>query len=495
MKIVLISVYSYNSFGIRYLYSVLKEKSFDVSVIFFKEPIHNNLGFPTEQEFDLLLTKIKDLKPDVLGLGVLSPFFEIAKEISKRLKKQFPDKPLVIGGHHAMICPEECIEIADIVCVGEGEKVIPELLTSLSNNKNIMSIKGLWIKKKGGGIIKNDVHKLIQDLNTLPLLDYENNQKFYINDNNLKEGDPLSRHSVALVLLSRGCPLKCSYCTTTILMKLSKGCYVRKMIPNRAIKELEHIKKSLKNLKYVIFADEVFLTDKKWVKEFSPKYKKRINLPFRCNFYPPMINDEVISLLKSAGLDSCFLGIESGSEKIRYGIYERFVSDEQILKAAKILKRHGVLTYYDLILDNPYETETDLMATFNLCLKLPQPFNFQLYSLNNFPKTTLTERMLKDGIIKDWDRTKTLEQWRFTFRKSNFWYALIILTSKSFIPRRLLLMFSKSTFLKTRPSILTLFCKATNVIKLFPTAFKFLALGISYTQIKRYIKKSRTIIQ
>jgi len=495
MKTVLISIYSYNSFGIRSLYSVLKEKNFDTSLIFFKEPIHNTMGFPTDKEFDLLLAKIKDLNPDVIGMGVLSPFFEIAKEISKRIKKQFPNKIIILGGHHAMICPEECVQISDILCIGEGEEVIPELLTRLSNGKKVTSMEGLWFKKKNGTIIKNKAGMLIQNLDVLPTLDYKDENKYCINDNTLKEGDPLREHSVISILLSRGCPLQCSYCTTTILMKLSKGSYVRHMGAKRAIKELEHVKKSLKNIKYIIFADEIFLTDKQWLREFSKEYKQKIKLPFRCNLYPLMVNDEMISLLKSAGLESCFVGIESGSEKIRREVYNRFVSDEQILKAASILKKHGILTYYDLILDNPYETNEDLNATFNLCLKLPRPFNFQVYSLNNFPKTALTEKMLKEGLIKDWDRTKTLKQWRFTLNKPNFWYALILLTSKSFIPKSWLYSFSKSKFLKENPQVLTFVCKSTNIIKLFPAALKFLAMGMSYTQIRRYIKKSKTIIQ
>ena len=107
---------------------------------------------------------IEGEKPDMIGLSVLSFNYPEAVEIARYIKKNF-DIKIIFGGIHVMLSPQEVIERGevDIICTGEGEEVLHELL---DNSLNCKDIKGIWYKENGK-IIKNENRKLIEDLDTL----------------------------------------------------------------------------------------------------------------------------------------------------------------------------------------------------------------------------------------------------------------------------------------------------------------------------------------
>ena len=80
--------------------------------------------------------------------------------------------PIVYGGVHVTISPENSIKISDIICVGEGEGAIIDLANAIKNNNSINKIKNLWIKKENK-IIRNPVRNIIDDIDSLPLPDYD----------------------------------------------------------------------------------------------------------------------------------------------------------------------------------------------------------------------------------------------------------------------------------------------------------------------------------
>ena len=75
---VFISLYSYESLGTRYLHSILKKGGFSVHTIFFKRMIRNDMENPSKREVELLIDKLKELNPVLVGLSVRSPFFNVA---------------------------------------------------------------------------------------------------------------------------------------------------------------------------------------------------------------------------------------------------------------------------------------------------------------------------------------------------------------------------------------------------------------------------------
>src|SRR3989338_556530 len=153
--VILITLYDLDSFSVRTLHAVLKEAGFNVNSLFFKRLNSNNtMDHPSLSEINRLIKMIKESAPFLVGISVRSANFKLACKITEEIKKEL--NTLVIwGGVHSTIRPYQCLEFADIVCIGEGEGAIVELTAQLSKGLEIDKIQNLWIKK-GNEIIKND---------------------------------------------------------------------------------------------------------------------------------------------------------------------------------------------------------------------------------------------------------------------------------------------------------------------------------------------------
>ena len=492
-KILFIAFYDYGAAGVRSLQSFIKSKGYETYTIFFKEDRTNKLLEPTDNEKQLLVGKINKFNPDIISISLRSPQFSIVSGINKLIRKQFPDAAVIWGGTHATMCPEECIEQADYVCVGEGEYPLLEFI-----KKKSPDIKNLWVKK-GNRIIKNELRPLIQDLDVLPIPEFTN--KCYIEDSKLINEDPIIKLSKYQIMASRGCPFRCTYCSNSYLHDLFKGRgnYLRRRSVNHIIKELLHVKREFKNLKMISFLDEVFASDREWLEEFVREYKK-INLPFRLEYHPSKVDEENIKLLKKAGLIQVSMGIQSGSQRVRSEIFNRFTPNEQILKATNIFKKHKITANYDIIVDNPYETPKDMADSLNMLLKVPRPYNFVIYSLNNFPKTKLTQRMIADGTIAKYGTgIQGFGKWGMSLRtrrskESLYYICLVSLLTKSFIPKTMIKYFSKSGFFKRHTKPLVILTNLSNNLKVMSIGIKFILKGeISFAMFKQYIKNFKEI--
>jgi len=468
--IVLISLYDIDSFAIRTLHAVLKRAGFNVNSIFFKrENLNNTMNPPTGDEIKTLTKLVKEFKPLFVGISVRSTLFKLACEITKEIKKEV-NTLVVFGGIHPTIRPEQCIRVADIVCIGEGEGLIVELAKRLSKGEKIDDIQSLWVKKEDK-IIKNDVHPLTQELDSLPFPDFSNENKFFVEMGRvlpLIDPDLIATYSL---MTSRGCPFSCTYCCNNTLRRIfkGKGKYVRRRTVENVIEELVQAIQMFKNLTYIAFFDDVFTFDIHWIRKFCAEYKHAVHLPFFFYCHPKVTNEEIMQLLKGTGAMNTTMGIQTGSEEVRHKYFERYDTSEEIIKASQILHKHKINCAYDVILDNPLETEEDKRETFNLLLRLPRPFSLHTHTLTHFPETKLTNLLLEKGIISANDvedeKQTSYERWTPTLdlgrnKENLFWDNLYYLTQKKYIPKRFVNWLSHVNFLKRHPKPLTLLLRS-----------------------------------
>lgn len=92
------------------------------------------------------------------------------------------------------------------------------------------------------------------------------------------------------------------------------------------------------------------------------------------------------------------IGLQTGSDRVNKEIYKRKVTGSEFLAATKLVKDAGLYGYYDIILDNPYETKEDILKTLEIILQIRKPFQFQLFSLCLYSGTELHEKARNDGI-------------------------------------------------------------------------------------------------
>ncbi|MFP4081642.1 MAG: B12-binding domain-containing radical SAM protein [Candidatus Aminicenantes bacterium] len=504
--IALISLYSTDAIGIRYLSSILNNYGHKVSLILFKELYlaADSMTLPTRKEYRFLVDLLKRLNPDMVGLSLRSSYFKIASQITKKIKREL-SIPVIWGGTHPTIAPDESIQVADMICLGEGEYPLLELAEKISSSQHISHIKNLWIRKDGR-IIKNEVRPLIKDLDSLPFPDYGDKNKYFIEQGVKSSYDPGLQTYNLNILASRGCPYHCSYCCNSIFNAIyhKKGPRIRRRSVENVMEEIHALMDRFPRLRRVDFIDEVFAWDKKWTAEFIECYRNEVGLPFHCAQHPNMVNKEILKLLKEAGLERVEVGVQSGSERIRREYFERPVSDRRLLQNSRLLKEMGIVPFYDFIVDNPFESEEDKRQGLEFLLQFPRPFHLHVFSLIFFPNTIITKRALSAHLISE-DQVEsraqqTFEQMFVTLRyprpKDNqFWISLYSLASKSFISKSLIRWLSHRDFLRKHPKILVLFADFANTLKLSLIAVKWLWEGKPvFSTIRQTARRGRSPI-
>ena len=433
MKIVLISTATFPSDqGIRTISAVLKKEGHYVKTIFmtYSEDYSKFYG---ENELNQLYSICKDA-----GLVGLTSFASTAPrviQIIKFLEKKQIKAPIVWGGIHATISPESCIKHCDIVCVGEGEGAVIDLVKAIEKKKSIKKIKNLWVKENEK-IIKNPVRSIIENLDKLPFADYDIEDHYLLENHSLRKFAEEDLIGQVFFLTGRGCPYGCTYCSNNLLNELYRGkCkkLVRWHSSDYIIDCILDLKKRFKTLHYFDIRDDTFsLRPLEQIREFCKKYKKKVNMRFKCLGDPKTVTDEKIKLLVDAGCTDIIIGIQ-GIERVNIEIYKRNQTDKNILDAAKIVNKYKdkLAVMYDVITCNPYEKPIDIINMIRLLEKIPKPYYLSVNNLVFFPGSGLYERAIKDPNLKKqveisaklnyWDRSKHI-----LLKKENMYLVLIL---------------------------------------------------------------------
>lgn len=278
-SVALISLYGIENNGIRSISSVLQKAGFATYLIFFKRWFNNDIRYPTEEEKKILVSLLKELEVEIVGISFTSPFLKIAQALTQQIKSILPVS-VIWGGIHATVEPQESLTYCDFVCRGEGEYAMLELVNAYLHIHTIENIKNICYRK-GDTVIMQELRPLIQQLDTLPYQDYAGDNKFYI-DKTVHHVDPLVYASELRVFASRGCPFHCSYCYNSIFNKLYEHQqYHRIRTVEYVISEIEYALDKLRRIRKIKFDDDTFIFPRAWIDEFCKHYRRRVGLPLR----------------------------------------------------------------------------------------------------------------------------------------------------------------------------------------------------------------------
>ncbi len=179
---------------------------------------------------------------------------------------------------------------------------------------------------------------------------------------------------------------------------------MRRRSVGHIIGELEQVLADFPGMEYINFQDDCFLIcTVKFLTEFCHAYRERVGVPFIARTTPSSITDERLGLLKDAGLAWINMALQSGSERICQDIYNRRSLPKHFVEAARVIHRHKIAAFYDVIMDNPWETEQDQLDSVRVLIDTPKPFFTQLFSLTFYSGTAVRERAEKEcpGAIED----------------------------------------------------------------------------------------------
>jgi len=361
-------------FGISYISSLLKAKGHITDLLV--------LTRKTKKRF--IYKFINNFNPDLIGFTAIATEYYFIAKIAKLIKSLFPSIYLLIGGVHISLNPEKGIkDVFDAICIGEGEYPTLELVKQLENGKKPTKISNLWIKNDQQ-IEKNATRDFIRDMDNLPFHDRQMWQKWI--------RYPNTRHTI---LLGRGCPFNCTYCSNHALKKLSSGKYVRFRSVKSIIDELRNLINTYQNVKDVYFEVETIGANLEYgitlcseLEKFNNKLPKKISFGINLRIIPKRNFEPLFLAMKKANFKFINIGIESGSKRIRKEILKRDYSNNDIIKNIRIAKLYGLnISTYNLI-GLPEETLEDIKKTIDINRRC-MPNNLQVSIFFPYPGTDL----------------------------------------------------------------------------------------------------------
>ncbi|MGE4297107.1 MAG: radical SAM protein [Desulfovibrionaceae bacterium] len=314
---------------------------------------------------------------DVVGFSSLTSQFRPCLRIAEAIRAAHPHVTIVFGGIHPTAMSEDTLRepCVDFVFQGEAEIGFMRFLDMLEAGGNdFASVPGLVYLDASGAVRKN-MPEFVADLDEV----------------GMPAWDLLERETTSTkkrnVITSRGCPYTCSYCYNSTMRRNFKFKYRRRGVAS-VIEECLLLR--AEGADYINFSDDLFLVNREWLSEFARQWREHVGLPFSCTARPEMVLKNRVSLkeLKDVGLRCVWVGIESGNEAIRRAIFNRKMSNEDIIQAFAIAKGMGLETMSFNLVGVPTEGWKEALDTFRINLKV-RPKSCSHYTLMPYPDTAI----------------------------------------------------------------------------------------------------------
>ncbi|HIJ83840.1 MAG: Radical SAM domain protein [Magnetococcales bacterium] len=274
--------------------------------------LRNVKGYPIEMldaSIDGAKKTFANLRPQLssyslIGIGAFSTDAPFVVALCEMIKENNPHCRIMIGGPHAILCPEQTASHrnVDFVAFGDGEKTFAGVMEQMnSSTPRWENVPGL-IYKKHGDLVRTTHAEPVPFYDTdYSLMDAR--ARFHFKDN-------------INILAGRGCPYKCTFCFTSISDQSWRG------------KPIEQLGQEIKTLvdqynpKKIYFRDELFFRDQQRVLDLIDFYNAhKFTFKWRAliratDFREGYVNEELLHQLADAGCECLKFGFESGSDRV-----------------------------------------------------------------------------------------------------------------------------------------------------------------------------------
>ncbi|CAO6125490.1 COG1032 Fe-S oxidoreductase [Candidatus Pelagibacterales bacterium] len=333
---------------------------------------------------------------------VILPTSIIAHETELDALHHLKDKKIFITGIFATIKKEKYLKENSIVVKNEADTFFYNL--EKSNNLNIKFLNKLFSQKN----LINDFYSTVQ-LDDLPYPDWGSYSKKYPLRNNFFS---LNQKIAVPLLGTRGCPYSCFfYCT----YPLQQGRKIRARSVENIIKEIIYWKKELGTNKFV-FRDPVFSINRKHTIEFCKKViEQKLNITFMVETHLNNMDDEMIPLLREAGLELVYVGVESSSHFVLKDMQRFTVEHDKQFKVIKKCEDNGIKVKTMFIMGNPEDTKDTIIQSIEYAKYLPSLYS-QFSVFTPYPGTPAYSKF--KNIITE-SKLENFNQYNLTFEHKN----------------------------------------------------------------------------
>ena len=330
-------------------------------------------------------------------------------EISRKVKEKYHDLPIIWGGYHPTILPEETVanKNIDIVVRGQGEMAFKELVEKISGGLEYGNIPGITYKK-GNTIISNP-DRDFEDTNNLKEIPYD-----LIDIEKYVHITELGSRTIEYVS-SQGCPFNCRFCVEPVVYK--NRYYALKS--KRVLDEIEKLVERY-GIDSVSFQDTNFFLNEQRVMEICNgliERKIKINLGDANGRAPQMIkfSRNTWNLIKESGCKNILIGAESALQPVLDYINKN-AKVEDTIELAEICSNYDISITFSLMIGLPpdkelgVEPKEELDAIISLGRRVISRNNIHLimvFAYTPYPGTMLYKKSMDFGF----NPPKDLEGW------------------------------------------------------------------------------------
>jgi radical SAM superfamily enzyme YgiQ (UPF0313 family) len=369
------------------------------------------LDLRTADDFhQVLKDMIAAFDPEVIGVSVRNIDDQVMESTNFMLDqarevigfcRQLSQAPIVLGGAGYSIFPKSALEYlgADMGIQGEGEIAFPGLLSQIEEKRDLVNVPGLYLPGRG----QQATRRFVKNLDTLALPE----------PSLMTSASRPDQHCWLPFQTRRGCPLNCSYCSTSTI----EGHLIRKRSPQAAVQELAHWINT--GFSQVFFVDNTFNLPQPYAIELCRQITGAgLKFRWRCIIYPGRVSRQLVDAMAEAGCTEVSLGFESGHHMMLRDMKKRF-TPRDIRRARAMFAEAGIRCMGFLLLGGPGETRESVDESFDFVESLDLDALKITVGIRIYPYTKLAGIAVEEGIIAADDNlllprfycVKELEAW------------------------------------------------------------------------------------
>ncbi|HUH65661.1 MAG TPA: radical SAM protein [Syntrophales bacterium] len=367
--------------GLEYLAAPLLADGMDVSIL--------DLDIFSEEEGkNSLSDRLRELKPQILGVTAMSHSFSSALEVCETAKTFDRNILTVMGGIHATVMSDKILrEHGDVdVCIrGEGERTFHELVNNFTSGHSFAGIEGLSYRE-GSGVVHNNDRALEKNLDELrePV-------------HHLVYGEKYRTRSISS---SRGCQHNCSFCS----IRAQYGKTVRTRSAKSIANEIRMLVEG--GAQSIMFTDDNFTGSAPRIRELCSCIE-RLGLSGSVEFYAEGRIDDICrnpimaSLLGHAGFKGLYIGAESGSPEV-LDYYNKGIGPDHVIKGVALCIEQDLMPVVNFILFGPRDTIATMKETIRLARRIFEMGAEIVYAetLIPYPGTSIQKSLARDGMFE-----------------------------------------------------------------------------------------------
>ncbi|MBN2053795.1 B12-binding domain-containing radical SAM protein, partial [bacterium] len=315
---------------------------------------------------DSYMEAIDRLAPGALFAGITAMSTQIPDglKIAARLREIAPQLPIVWGGVHPSLFPEQTADsrYCDVVVIGEGDETIVELAAAIDGDAGFTGIAGIAFRD-GDGVIRRTPPREPPDMDALPRPAYELLSPGQIAL--LSAYTPLAVGNATFIHAGRGCPYRCSFCINP-----ANPWTRRRHRRRNAAAILDDISFLMNryNIQTFVLEDDDFFADRVRLKEFLREIRRRDMRFFwqasarASDFGDHYIDDRLLEEMTGVGLIVLGVGAESGSDRT-LRLLKKDISVDQIRRTVTMCRGHALTLVLSFMIGLPGESRFDMLQT------------------------------------------------------------------------------------------------------------------------------------